>query len=91
MKNGFFSKRFRGDVFLDQINFAGAIYVRYALIGFGIVIALLLRIRKNRCQQIVERRRNYRCLTSAIPLGSNSIDHTVQDSHVNGSGTGLKP
>ena len=74
---------------MGQINFAAVSHVSYAIIVAGIAIALLLRILKNRRRQVIERRRNYYCLTSAIPLGIDSIDQNRQDCFVDRTSTGF--
>ena len=59
---------------LDQIDIATISPAGYALIGAGVLMALLFRMRKYRHRQAAKSQRTYRCLTAAMPLGSDVGD-----------------
>lgn len=76
---------------MDQIDFAAIRYAGYALIGAAVVVALLLRRRKNRVKQIIKPLdHHYRCLTVTLPLGGHTVDDAVEHSSVDGANVRTK-
>lgn len=66
---------------LDQIDIATISPAGYALIGAGVLMALLFRRRKNRHRQAAKGRRDYHCLTATMPLGSDAGNGTPGTTH----------
>ena len=74
---------------MNEINMALISYAGYALIGAGVVIALLGRRRKNLRRQVVEPvYHSYRCLSVTLPVGGDAGDDAIE--HTAGQRRGLE-
>ena len=80
----------RKNVHLDQTTMITTSNIGYALIGAGVAVALIFRMRKNRRRQAAKSRGDYHCLTATMPLGSDAEDDSIQNGPANGDASERK-